>query len=292
MDDGCAGRNTVTPSSPRDPNHRSPGNVGRGDRGRAERRTAPRQPRDCGQTCFGRNSRRGTPPRIGFGRHADAPPPECSRARKSTATGEPGQVAPSRFAAPHRASTLRPDATTGLPATAPCPGRMRPKQEKRTPMDRRRTPSGGRDRKTRKVLGHEWSSRKSPRARTATSEKARQNHQANVMKTSHWMWYLASALVVDTPSGAGAGRVGGIRTPAGQLAGLDASHEGGSVRDARTRKPSWFASEAGFGPRKHRRPRTPRQSGRASARKQSTEKALRRPDRWTSDDPFVTRAGL
>lgn len=194
MDDGCAGRNTVTPSSPRDPNHRSPGNVGRGDRGRAERRTAPRQPRDCGQTCFGRNSRRGTPPRIGFGRHADAPPPECSRARKSTATGEPGQVAPSRFAAPHRTPRLRPGATTDQPATAPCSGSARPTQEKPDTDEPATNTLGCQSRTIRKVLGHERSRRKSPRARTAPSEKARQNHHATTMKTGHWMWYLAPSL--------------------------------------------------------------------------------------------------
>jgi hypothetical protein len=55
-------------------------------------------------------------------------------------------------------------------------------------------------------------------------------------------------LRVDTPSGAGAGRVGGIRTPAGQPAGHDASHESSSVRDARTRRPRWLASKVGLRP--------------------------------------------
>jgi hypothetical protein len=86
---------------------------------------------------------------------------------------ESGQAAPSRFAAPHRAPRPRPDATTDHPMTAPCSRRMRPTEGKPgtdapTTHALERTPRG-----TRRVLGHERSTRTSPRARSATSEKAR-----------------------------------------------------------------------------------------------------------------------
>jgi hypothetical protein len=204
-------------------------------------------------------------------------PPALGHEEK--ATGEPGQVAPPRSATPERAnaSAWRDDGSAG---SGPCLGRTWPPQV-----------GQGTDELETNTLG--WDApedQEGPRTGTV-SPKEPQGADGDVGESatrsprdhdvdSHWMWYLASAPRVDTPSGAGAGRVGGTRKPAGQPAGRGASHEGGLVREARTCKPSWLASRVGLGPRRHRRPRTPQRTARASARSESTERTLRRPARW------------
>jgi hypothetical protein len=86
---------------------------------------------------------------------------------------------------------------------------------------------------------------------------------------------------VDTPSGAGAGRVGGSRTPAGQLAGHDASHENGSVRDERTCRSRWLAS------RKPAGTDDPGQHGRADESRLRSEAREGRSDAWTGGCPMI-----
>lgn len=203
------------------------------------------------------------------------------RARTGEQPGTPGQVAPSSFTAPHRASTLRLDATTGRPEDAPRPGEE-PTPE--TERDNRRTC----DRRLRAddagagvSLGHHRSSRARLRARTAGSEKAR--HESPRDHDGDRPLDVAPGA---SPSGPALPReqvpVGSaaLERQRGNPPGTSASHEGGPVRDARTRKPSWFASAAGTRPREHRRPGNPQPRAGASAPAQSTETPLTRRIRW------------
>jgi hypothetical protein len=143
------------------------------------------QPRDCDHTCFGRNGRRGSLRRTGPGRHVDNPhqsafpTPRSLRAQRRRWSRESGQAASSRFAVPHRTLRPRPSATTDHSMTAPCSRRMWPTARKQTPTHLLRAPQSARRGWTRRVLGHEWSNRTSPRARSAMSEKARHESSRN-----------------------------------------------------------------------------------------------------------------
>jgi hypothetical protein len=175
---GLTERHTVTPSSLRRSDRRASGLQGSNHEGGlngAQRPTASRpRPRALRRNGSTRKpianrlrpaSRRQLRNALGHERADDG----------GTRTGRTATLCGS---APHaNASAWRDDGPT---SDGPLPSRTQPKQEERAPTNRRRTPSGGRLWETRNVFGHERSRRKGPRARTATSEEARQDHQATM----------------------------------------------------------------------------------------------------------------
>jgi hypothetical protein len=203
------------------------------------------------------------------------------RARKGEQPGAPGQVTPSRIAAPLRASSLRPDATTGRPTEAPRPGGGQKPDTMRDTDAPVKDAFGQTTREPGVSLGHDRSSRTRLRARTAGWERARHESPSDCdedrpLDVAPGASPSGPALLREqVPVGSAA-----LERQRGNPSGTSASHEGGPVRDARTRKPGWLASAAGTRPREHRRPRNPQPRAGASASAQGTEETLTRPIRW------------
>lgn len=203
------------------------------------------------------------------------------RARTGQQPGTPGQVAPSRSAAGTRASRPWPDATTRQPTDASRPGGKQPPGKERDTGAPMTEASGQTTWEPGVSLGHTRSSRARLRARTAGPEKAR--HESPSDRNEDRPLDVApgaspsgpALLREQVPVGSAA-----LERQRGNPPGTSASHEGGPVRDARTRKPGWLASAAGFGPREHRQPRNPQPRAGASAPAQSTEIPRKRTLRW------------
>jgi hypothetical protein len=185
--------------------------------------------------------------------------------------------------------------------TAPCSRRMRPAEGKPgtdapTTHALERTPRG-----TRRVLGHERSTRTSPRARSATSEKAR--HESPCDHDDDRPLDVAPGVGSSGPTlpreqvPVGSAALESQRgNPSGAVPATKVARSGtnGSTHLAGSPAGSLAGSPARRaqarvdtdGPGHHG------DSGRASARTRRAEKALWRLDRWESDDLFIAESGL
>jgi hypothetical protein len=231
--------------------------------------------------CFGRNGRRGAPTRTGLGRNAGSEPRralghgrESSREHRERSHRHASRL---RTARQRLGLTRRRASRRKRPAQAGS-GRRTTMRDTDAPVP---DAFGQKTREPGVSLGHDRSSRARLRARTAGSEKARHESPSDCdedrpLDVAPGASPSGPALLREqVPVGSAA-----LERQRGNPPGMSASHEGGPVRNARTRKPGWLASAAGTRPREHRRSRNPQPRAGASAPVQGTEKTLTRPIRW------------
>lgn len=168
----------------------------------------------------------------------------CLRAKGMEPPGDRDKLWRRRQAAPHRASTLRQDVTTGTPAT-PLASAIGAQETRLNggSVSRLPTPSGwagaemtfGSDLRTRAVFGQ--------RRIRGTALGPGESHHAHATRKSHWTWRPAS-IPWDRHS-FGRERRSGRRFPRGSPQGNHVKVAGRGTNPCRS---GWLASQTGFGP--------------------------------------------